>query len=466
MNLYPALVATMGSWRYYIVKMKMREVATEVRFANEVYEDRTLDEAIQRDLKEGRVRKEIVSFLSRRPDRFFASLVVAAIGGNPQFFAVQISDEPQFAIFSGQGLDKAFGVLTFSGDQKYYALDGQHRLAAIKTLLDRTDELSSGCPAGFEDEEISVLIVIKREEPVNEFMKSYRRLFSSLNRYAKPTNADTNIIMDEDDTFAILTRRLISEHRFFQWAGRDRESPRIKTQGKNLKEGETFFTSLQTLYAMNKELLKAAWRELEGWGNKNGEGEKDITQFIRFRPDEDYLDSLYAELVCYWDAVLSVCPDLDTDPGKRRGHSAEPEDETSVIDDLRFWPIGQELFIKVVRTLLDRRLAPEAVRQPTAAQVERAIRPLRAVDWELHRAPWRHLLLIKSDPGWKMRSEDRKPVTETGLLVARWIVGVDDLSEEEVIELQKRWANWLLSPDLEPSEMWEAVVRQCKAASV
>ena len=45
MNLYPALQADMGSWKYYIVKMRMREVASEVLFATEVYEDRTLDDA-------------------------------------------------------------------------------------------------------------------------------------------------------------------------------------------------------------------------------------------------------------------------------------------------------------------------------------------------------------------------------------------------------------------------------------
>src|SRR5262249_28115972 len=152
------------------------------------YEDRTLDDAIQRELREGRVRKEIVSFLSRRPDRFFASLVVAAIGGNPRFYPVHITGDPQFALFSDQGLDQAFGVLTFSGEQKYYALDGQHRLKAIKTLLDRTDPMSAACPVSFPDEEISVLVIVKREEPQAVFLEGYRRLFSSLNRYAKATD--------------------------------------------------------------------------------------------------------------------------------------------------------------------------------------------------------------------------------------------------------------------------------------
>ena len=53
----------------------------------------------------------------------------------------------------------------------------------------------------------------------SEVLKDYRRLFSSLNRYARATDESTNIIMDEDDGIAILTRRLIAEHEFFQVDG-------------------------------------------------------------------------------------------------------------------------------------------------------------------------------------------------------------------------------------------------------
>ena len=67
--------------------------------------------------------------------------------------------------------------------------------------------------------------------------------------------------MDEDDVFAIVTRRLISDHRQFRAAGRQRESFRVLTKGKNLKSGSSHFTSLQTLYAMNQILLTTPDRE-------------------------------------------------------------------------------------------------------------------------------------------------------------------------------------------------------------
>ena len=73
MNIYPALRSQMGSFTYYTVKMSARELSENVKFAYEVYEDRTLEEAIQRILNESRVKKEIVEYLKRQPDRFFSS---------------------------------------------------------------------------------------------------------------------------------------------------------------------------------------------------------------------------------------------------------------------------------------------------------------------------------------------------------------------------------------------------------
>ena len=71
MRIYPAIKAQMGDWNYYIVRMKMREVAQEVHLAHDIYEDKTLSDAVQRTLRQRRVKKEIVGFLSRRGGSVF-----------------------------------------------------------------------------------------------------------------------------------------------------------------------------------------------------------------------------------------------------------------------------------------------------------------------------------------------------------------------------------------------------------
>jgi DNA sulfur modification protein DndB len=459
MNLYPALKAHMGDWTYYIVKMKMRELGAEVHFASEVSDDRTLDDAIQRMLNESRAKTSIVNYLTRRDDRFFSSLVVAALGGAPKFYPVSISDEPEFRVFSDQGLDNAFGVLTFSGGQKYYALDGQHRLKAIKTLLDKSEEASVDAPEGFADEEISVILIIHREgEDPNAFRQKYRRLFSSLNRYAKATDKDTNIIMDEDDVFAILTRRLISEHKFFRAPGRQAESFRVLTKGKNLKSGQSYFTSLQTLYAMNQMFLSSADRVNRGWGS-GAEREKEMKQFLQFRPEEEYLDALYDELVLYWDALLAVLPVLHSDPAEVRNHTADGDDEREK-DLLPFWPIGQELLVKIARRLLNQRLRDST--SPTMAECKAVLGCLSQINWDMHAPPWRHFLLVgdgTEEASWKMRSEDRRQATSVGERILAWLVGLDSLNDDEQRELRQEWSRYL-SPAQSKEDiarMWDLI---------
>jgi DNA sulfur modification protein DndB len=456
MNLYPALIAKMGNWHYYVVKMKMKDLAKEVNFASEVHNDATLDEAIQRELSESRAKGSIVDYLARRKDRFFSSIVVAALGGNATFYPVSISDNPTFQIFSDQGIDQSFGVLTFDGSQAYYALDGQHRLKAIKTILDPTEDANMRCPKGFQDEEISVIVVLKRKEDSEaEFRRVYRRLFSSLNRYAKATNLDTNIIMDEDDAFAIITRRLITDYKFFSAPGRQRESFKVLTKGKNLKANSPHFTSLQTLYQMNQVLLSSSEREGEGWGSGR-EKQKDVDDFITFRPDEEYIDELYEEVNLYWDALLQAIPALKNDPLKMRVHEEDSEDADAQ-DHVLFWPIGQEMVARLARRLLNR---AELGSKPAKAYIKTALEPLGKVNWDLHSAPWRYLVLTQNPDGiWRMRSEDRKPAIAVAENLLIWILGVIDHTKDEIAELKETWYALLIPPP-EPKEalaLWDRI---------
>lgn len=472
MNLYPAITFRMGDWDYYVVKMTARELSESVKFAHEIYDDRTLDEAIQRTLNEGRVKKEIVTYLSRQPARFFSSIVIAAIEGDPKFYPVEVTDDERFSIFRDDSrLNSSFGVLAFDGTQKYYALDGQHRLAAIRTLLNKEDPLSRDAPAGFEDDELSVIIVVpKLAETEENFLQRYRRLFSNLNRYAKPTSKSTNIVMDEDDAFAIVTRRLIMEHEFFRWDGRDADSKRIKTSGgKSLRAGDPYFTSIVTLYEMNLKLLNSRIRQDRGWSDGDRTGEN-LKTFRRFRPSEECLEKLYNELNLYWNGLVEELPELRRPPSEMREHDiggggGAHEGENGQADSLLFWPIGQELLAELVRDLLDLRQAePET---PSDASVSTALRGLGGLNWELHGVPWRYLLLTR-DPeaaegesgGWRMRSEDRKEAVRLGLRMLRWLIGLDDLGEDEVGELRIGWESRLMPAQSaeEVERLWEEIL--------
>ena len=445
MQLYPAMKAGMGDWEYYIVRMTMREIAREVQLASELWHDRTLGDAIQRILDESRVKQQIVNYLARRDDRFFSSLVVAAIGGNPSWTPV----DSRFG--------ETFGELAFQIDPRYFALDGQHRLKAIKELM--ADP--AGAPPGFAEEQVSVLVVVREHQNVDDglWLQRYRRLFSSLNRYAKPTDTDTNIIMDEDDVFAILTRRLITDHEFFRAPSDDGASVRVLTKGKNLRTGAPQYTSLQTLYAMNKTLLLTPERR-RIWGRTG-----DLKVILQSRPDEDDIDRYYEALANQWDALLRAIPVLREEPERMRSHDVVDVADHQVDayrDHLLFWPIGQELLAEIVRSLLDRAgLGDEA----PITRMEAELRPLDLVPWNLHEAPWRHLLLIPGNPPkhtvWRIRSEERKAALQVGAGLLRWMVGLDPLNEEEVCALRDEWWGLLYGvSDSEsgPDATWREVI--------
>lgn len=452
MQIYPAMRARMGDHDYYIVRMRMKDVANEVSLASDLWTDETLSDAMQRTVNESRVKYELVKFLAGRSDRFFSSLVVAAVGGQPNWTPIP----------SRFGREDAFGELAFASDPAYYALDGQHRLRAVKELL----EDRAAAPRGFANEQLSVIVVLSPEGVADRiWVQRYRRLFTSLNRYAKPTDADTNIIMDEDDRFAILTRQLISEHPFFKAPGRERESFRVLTKGKGLKSGAPHFTSLQALYEMNTELLTdSEIRRLRGTP-------REWKTFLRYRPADAVIEAAYTDLGRIWDALLAAMPELRKDPGDMRWHE-EPTDGDPRQDHLAFWPIGQEVLAPLARALLDRGDFEPA---GTVEAMTKELSVLAELPWDLHRPPWKHLLLVpdpKKPTAFRMRNEDRKQAVAVAGELLRWLAGLDPLNDEDVADLRSRWAGLLYrgesreTPESETEEaMWKSVEQQRAAVA-
>ena len=470
MQLYPAVKAKMGSWDYYIVRMSMREIAQDISFAEEVHGTTQLSGAIQRGLKKSRSTKEIAVYLARHEDRFFGAIVVAALGGDPQWYPVRLEENPEFRILADDTLlSEAFGVLKFNGRERYYALDGQHRLAAIRALRDGEADYSA--PEGFLDEQISVIIVTPRQlEDRGEFLARYRRLFGHLNRYAKAMSQFDNIIMDEDDALAIITRRLVTQHHFFRDHGDSQfESARVKmSPGKNVPSGSSsYFTSLEILYELNCRLLSTRERRSEGWGQQR----EALAMYKRFRPSEEEIDSLEEELFVCWDSLVAALPMLNEDPAKMRNHcppvmrDSESEGEDCVL----FWPIVQLILVDIVRELLDDERARVAgtgeSRMLTVAESQHALEPLSSLTWDAHSPPWRYVLLIPpagSGNQWRIANEDRKGRERLIERILRWQLGIDPLTEREISGadgIKEIWRSYLsVDAEGQAEAMWQEVV--------
>jgi DNA sulfur modification protein DndB len=337
----PALRAQMGDWTYYVTVMKLGKIARECRLAEEITTHADLDNLIQRAL-EDRVNKEMVPYLLKEKQRFYGALVVAVYGGDPEFSPVKVEEHELLDDTSKSTY--GFGLLRFDGSQTYYALDGQHRLKSIQEAIKRDADLAK--------EEISV-IILKHEE-TKAGMQRTRRLFSTLNRRAKPTSTGMNIAIDEDDSVAVVTRRLVKENKHLkELVLADIKSINSKQLNPTSKKNDSYITTLAALYETNEMLLSG----FDGGLNIDKE-------FKQFRRSYQEIDAYYAYLENIWMRLLEKCPGFDAvlagtrTPGDLRkrldeeGHIVLGDDGKPIHGGNAFArPMGQFVIAEVLKSV-------------------------------------------------------------------------------------------------------------------
>ena len=96
----------------------------------------------------------------------------------------------------------------------------------------------------------------------------------------------------------------------------------------------------------------------------------------------------------------------------------------------------------------------------TLDTVGAVLKGLGELEWRLHKAPWCYLLLIHNAKGkWTMRSEQRKPAVHCGRKIQEWVIGLDELNQNEVEDLRKFWESLLIPPQSEEEcdTLWQQV---------
>lgn len=352
-TLIPALSAKVGDWTYYICVMKYAQVAREVRFAYELGGNKDLNTLIQRGISAR--TGEIVDYLKNSSHRFLNSIIVAAWGGNPNFTKVHMQDDEGLL----EDLDSQFGILTFDGSQQYFALDGQHRLRAIKDVLGERPELGA--------EEICVLFVSHLE--TEEGKRRTRRLFTNLNRNAKSTTKAENIALDEDDAFAILVRRLATDHEFLKnrllIINKAGEDGQLSLAGGSVPVGhKTAFSTLATLYELTKELSFGLDASLT---NKT------------VRPSDSVIEDTYEAISARLHELLTACGDV-------RNKLEKVADAKELRAPKGNEAVGHPMMRPIIQMAIAR-AASQLVESDTLTWKEVLAR-LKKLEWKLAAPPW------------------------------------------------------------------------------
>ena len=272
----PAIRGTLGELTYYTATFTFRQIAERVKPADEeLHTSKSLREQLQRALSDN--HKSITEYILTQKEHFFNALVLAVYNGDPTWNELE---------FEYNGIRHySMGFLHLNGEERIFPVDGQHRVEGIKSALNTNPEL--------ENETITVIFI--GHHNTRDGKEKTRRIFSTLNRYAKPVSLGDIIALDEDDIVAISTRDLLENCPLFM-----NENVKIdKKSSKALADNdEKSFTSLITLYDTNK-IIYTYYKSSYDHQKKIYNGKK-ITELLKFRPSQQEIDDFYSYLLDFW----------------------------------------------------------------------------------------------------------------------------------------------------------------------
>ena len=403
-----------GNTEYFQTKMSAGTLINTVGFAKEMseYNEMTADEKIQRDLDVNRVIMEMVPYITEDSERFYSSIVIDIYKGWEQ-----IEFEPLESVTGA--LPKAykntmsdFGFVTFPDEQVLIALDGQHRLLSLKIAIKGL----MGIPAGYDikpswekkikphpelaKEEVSVIFV------KHESDEKIRKLFNKINRYAKQTSRSDNIIISEDDAYAVIARRLIGENGPLATLKRgDLKQDIVNWKSNTLAQRSAQLTTLSSIYTISETLLK----------------NEDID--INFLPDEDVVDEYY-KIVCeFWNTILSEVNVYHNYMEKILDYNIAAEYRKN---NLLFKPVTQMALAHVAYMAQEKRVDFKIV-----------AKKLNQIDWSMDNKLWQNILVIGSAK--KKMITGKESIRNAGMIISYLTMGneMNNFEKNSVHEIIK-----------------------------
>lgn len=249
MTTLPAQRLHMGSTTYYLSSIPVKELVMVVKPASEAFaewDEMSIEDRFQRDINVKRLHDEVIPYLATHPDRFFGSVIVLIDGGELTFETLDQLNLNLPRAYAG-AMDK-FGFLTIEGGD-WIALDGQHRLVALREIV--MGHFEGQPQSGIPNDDVSVVFI------ENENLQKTRRIFNKVNRYARSTSRADNLILSEDDGYAIICRRLFIDQQG-EWFSRDpRAEEVVNWKNNTLSQRSLQITTISALSLMVRDICLA-----------------------------------------------------------------------------------------------------------------------------------------------------------------------------------------------------------------
>jgi len=354
--LLPSLRARMGDWWYYITTMTFQEVASRVVPVDQIHEKQELKTWIQRTIKPIRL-KQIATYLTTHEQRFFNGIVVGIYGGEPEWFEVEIGENPALTeIKIDEKTENSIGLLKLNGTEELFAIDGQHRVEGIKKALKQDPEL--------KNEQQCIIFVGHKK--TNEGRERTRRLFSTLNKYAVRVSPGELVALSEDDTFAVVVRKLIDNY-----PPLNKDFVPITPTTNIPKPDRTCITTVLGLYSIVQTLACP----------KTQEGSQRCAELKTGPPNQIEIENIFTQQIEFWELLRKFVPEVEkvtnAEPNTKLAKEYRNDDGGHVL----FRPFGQKAFVNAARILIDRGM-----------EMEIAVSNLSRVPMKLNETPWAGIL--------------------------------------------------------------------------
>lgn len=429
----PVIQAIIGTWTYYTGVLSFEEISQYVSPINdELHKSKSLSDAIQRSITDNYIA--IKEYILNQDERFFNAIVLAIYDGNPNWIEVELEME-------GESFYN-LGFLSLTGEEKIFPVDGQHRVAGVKEALAEDETL--------KNEKVPVIFIGHKK--TNDGMKKTRRLFSTLNRYAKPVSPKDIVALDEDNIVAITTRYLVENHHLFE-----KERVVFSLQKGINSSNKKAFTSLITLSDCVDELFKYYFiyykktDDFKIYLEKYFPDKKlvGVKAYKRFRPSDATIEGFGAFVMNYWDEVskLSDIQNYTNSPSEEPAAEYRTKEEGG---NILFRPIGILPFVQACvgnAKLYD-------FTEFDNIEFDTVIKDFSNINLSLNQKPWVH---IAWDPNTKTikTTGNRKLIK----LLFLYYANIDDtsvLNENDLEYIKNHYASFIgFDGNLEQIELRE-----------
>lgn len=352
-NLLPSIRSRVGDWNYYVTTLSFQEVSELIKAPDEIHERKKLAEWIQREAIDSH-SEAIATYIVGNPQRFLGAMIVGVYGGSPNWTPLNVKVPADEGISEEQlqRIEGRLGLLRLSGSENLFAIDGQHRVAGIKLALKDAKVAEQ-----IGNDSMSAIFVA--HDPKSEAGKQRtRRLFTTVNKKAKIISKAAKIALDEDDGFAIVTRRLIDSH----WLFEDARKHVLYTSGGSIPATDT--SSITSVVGLSEIV-----RDL--YGGPKG--------FDQDRPDELALAAHLELCKSFFDELLAQIPEFKVVFVNKKGTPGAYR--LAECNHMLFRPIGQRAFARAVQLLVERKNS-----------VATAVKKLRAAELFIQNEEWHHIM--------------------------------------------------------------------------